>query len=223
MKIAGFIKNSFLDYPAQISSVIFTAGCNYHCHYCHNSQLINFKCENPVCESEIFEFLQSRKGMIDAVVISGGEPTCHKDLPELICKIKDMDFLIKLDTNGTNFEMLKQLIENKQIDYVAMDIKAPLNKYEMIVGKDADENVEKSINLLINSKIKYEFRTTFSNKLNKEDLIEIAKCVKGAKVIYFQKCNLKNAEQYANDFEKDMDEIKSEVEKYVNKCIFRGF
>ncbi|PIU62016.1 anaerobic ribonucleoside-triphosphate reductase activating protein, partial [archaeon CG07_land_8_20_14_0_80_38_8] len=123
--IKGMVESSFIDYPGKIALVVFTAGCNFHCHYCHNPELVN---PTPpfISEEKILLKLEKKREWLDAVVISGGEPTLHPDLPEFIKKIKDeTGLLVKLDTNGSNPEMLKKLINEKLIDYVAMDVKAP--------------------------------------------------------------------------------------------------
>ena len=173
MKIGGFVKNSFVDYPGLICSVIFTVGCNLRCWYCHNSHLFDDR-QKLVREQEIFDFLSSHKGFIDAVVISGGEPTLQGDLIEFIKAIKKLGYKVKLDTNGTNFEVLRALIEGKLVDYVAMDIKAPLEDYIKIVGVDCNlEDVKKSVGLLLEGQVESEFRTTFSPDLNLEDIEKI--------------------------------------------------
>ena len=128
----GIEKLSLVDFDSKIACTLFTGGCNYRCPFCHNSPLIN---EQPLIDmDEILNYLKSRKKMLDAVVISGGEPTLHKNLPDILKVIKELGYIIKLDTNGTNPKMLKELIENKLIDYVAMDIKSSLNNYHLITG-----------------------------------------------------------------------------------------
>lgn len=181
MKINNYIKNSFIDYPGQICTSIFVSGCNMNCWYCHNRELLDSLGLVDKTE-EVLSFLETRKGKIDAVAISGGEPTLQKGLKEFIIKVKQMGFKIKLDTNGLRPEVLEDLLNNNLLDYVAMDIKAPYKKYEEITGVIINfENLNKSINLLKNSKINYEFRTTFTPDLNLEDVKEIGEIVKGAK------------------------------------------
>ena len=148
MKIGGFVKNSFVDYPGLISTCIFTVGCNLNCWYCHNKHLLIDQ-QKLINEEEIFEFLSSHKGFIDAVVVSGGEPTTQKDLIEFLSKVKNMGYKVKLDTNGTNFDVLKKVVEQNLVDYVAMDIKAPIEKYEQIVCSKVDKkNVQMCISYL---------------------------------------------------------------------------
>lgn len=190
MLISGFQKSSMIDYPEKISAIIFTQGCNFKCPYCHNpelNQLNNRETEFSV--SRVVEFLKSRVGKLDGVVITGGEPTLHKDLPGLINTIRDFGFLVKLDSNGTNYDMLEKLVLDKKVDYVAMDIKAPLEKYNEVVCSNVPlENVKKSIELLKSDKVDYEFRTTVvKSQLYAEDFVKIGKLIEGSKKYYLQK------------------------------------
>ncbi|MDD2215244.1 MAG: anaerobic ribonucleoside-triphosphate reductase activating protein [Eubacteriales bacterium] len=171
MNISGIIKSSFIDYPGKICTVIFLAGCNFRCGYCHNPELVKDNHISPVINiNEFINFLNKRKKFLDAVCISGGEPTIYPDLPHLIKKIKDMGFEIKLDTNGTNPEVLKNLIGEGLLDYVAMDIKGPLDRYGAIVRHSVDlATVRESAGLLIQktkeSRLNCEFRTTVCREL----------------------------------------------------------
>ena len=188
MLLGGLQKTTLLDYPDKIACIVFTKGCNFSCGYCHNPEL--FKNETPtVTLSEFFDFLDKRVGKLDAVVVTGGEPTLHKDLPEFIKQIKNKGFLVKLDTNGTNFEMLKQLIDEKLLDYVAMDIKAPLEKYEKIVRTNLNlDNVKNCIEFLKTNVVDYEFRTTVvKSQLSFEDFEQIADLIAGTPKYYLQK------------------------------------
>lgn len=172
MKIGGFIKCSLIDYPEKISAVIFTQGCNLRCAYCHNPQLVYPELFGETIPIEnILNFLEKRKGLIDGVVICGGEPTLQKDLLDVIKKISSMGFFIKVDTNGSNPEMLEEILS--QINYIAMDIKAPSEEeYLKICRVNVDFNkILKSISLIRSSKIDYEFRTTFYPPLMTEDSI----------------------------------------------------
>ncbi|MDD4210852.1 MAG: anaerobic ribonucleoside-triphosphate reductase activating protein [Clostridia bacterium] len=180
MEIAGYIKTSFVDYPDKICTTVFTAGCNMNCWYCHNNQLLSGKHLNFY--EEVMEHLNKRRGQIDAVTVSGGEPTLNKHLEEFIKEVKALGYLIKLDTNGLKPNILKNLLDHNLLDYVAMDIKAPFSKYEKITQVKIDENkIKASIELLKNSNIEYEFRTTFSPDLNLDDIKEIAKLAEGCK------------------------------------------
>lgn len=190
MKIGGFQKFSLIDYPGKISAIIFTQGCNFRCPYCHNPELVdpqNFS--DLIPEKEIFDFLKKRLGKLDAVCITGGEPTLHRDLPEFIKKIKSLGFLIKLDTNGTNPEMLHQIISKRLVDYLAMDIKAPLAKYSVITGTLVNEyHIARSIGMIENSNIEYEFRSTLvKHLLSNEDVLNMGILLGSAKRYYLQK------------------------------------
>ena len=213
MKIFGLDKFSLLDYPGKISSIIFLSGCNMNCSYCYNSDLIRSS-ESNYTEEEVFDFLKSRVGKIDGVVITGGEPTINDDLIEFIKKIKKLGFLIKLDTNGSNPEMLKELINNNILDYVAMDIKNSLNKYKSVVNVNLDiNNIIESINIIKSSDIDHEFRTTVYNIHEENDLIEIAKLVSPSK--YFLQEFMKT-DKVLNKFLFSKND--EELEKYVITC-----
>lgn len=190
MLISGFQKSSLIDYSEKISAIIFTQGCNFKCPYCHNPELNEFNMrETEFSVSRILDFLKTRVGKLDGVVITGGEPTIHKDLPEFIKQIKAMGFCVKLDSNGTNPEMLEDLINTKLIDYIAMDIKGPLEKYEEIVCTKVNiENIKKSIDLLKTSSIECEFRTTVvKSQLTSEDFEKIGELLDGLDRYYLQK------------------------------------
>jgi len=190
MKIAAIQKLSLIDYPDKIAAIIFTSGCNFRCPYCHNPELVNPLPESfsTVSEAELFQFLEKRQGKIEAVTITGGEPTLYSDLPELIKKIKDLGFLVKLDTNGTNPTMLKKLLTEKLVDYVAMDIKAPFSRYEEVVGRKVDvAAINKSIGLIKSSGIDYEFRSTILPRLfDEKDIKKMAGLIRGAKRYFLQ-------------------------------------
>lgn len=189
MLIGGLQKSSLIDYPGKISAIIFTQGCNFKCPYCHNPEIIKQDGATAKAVAPIFEFLESRKGKLDGVVITGGEPTIQKDLPEFIGKIKQMDFAVKLDTNGTNPEMVEELIKKGLLDYIAMDIKAPIEKYpEITCSKVNTDNILKSIHLIMNSGIDYEFRTTVvKSQLEFKDFEMISELIADAKKYYLQR------------------------------------
>lgn len=206
-RIGGFQKTSFLDYPEKISCIVFTLGCNFRCGYCHNPEL--FKIEPVLTVPAFFDFLQTRKGKLDGVVITGGEPTLQNGLLDFIKEIKDLKFLVKLDTNGTNPKILEELLNLNLLDYVAMDIKAPLDKYKQITNVDLDiQKIEDSINLIKSSKIDYEFRTTVvKSQLSFEDFKKIGLLLKESKKYYLQKFivsklldkSLMNEKTYSDD------------------------
>ena len=223
-EIGGIKKTSLLDYPDVISAIVFTQGCNFNCGYCHNPSLLDFSSKKDAITVDVFfEFLKSRKGKLDGVVITGGEPTLQKDLTAFIEAIKSLNFLVKLDTNGTNPDIIIELLKNNLIDYIAMDIKAPIEKYSLITNTAVNtDNIIKSINTILNSNINYEFRTTvLPSLLSINDFEEIGKLINGAKKYYLQKFivqsqindnNLKDEKNYSD---KDFNIIKETMRKYV--------
>jgi len=163
MTFSGFEKSDLINYPGLVASTVFTCGCNFRCPYCHNPEFVIQGSDETYfgefyTEEEILTYLDKRRSFLDGLVISGGEPTLHKDLAPFMRKVKDMGFKIKLDTNGSRPEVLKDLISQNLLDYVAMDIKAPLEKYH-ILGFDDTEAIRKSIEIL-HSSVDHEFRTT---------------------------------------------------------------
>lgn len=190
MNIVGFIPNSFVDYPQNISAVIFIGGCNFDCTYCHNRWTIDAKGEGDLCD--ILQRIEKNSSFLDAVTISGGEPTLQKveQLEQLIAKIKAMGLKVKLDTNGSRAEVVKRLLPT--LDYIAMDVKAPLDKYSLItpISKQSVANMRQSIQLIKESAKDYEFRTTFAPELSIGDIAEIAQTIKGAKRYFIQKYSL---------------------------------
>lgn len=186
MLIAGFQKSSFVDFPGKISAVVFTPGCNMRCWYCHNSHITAGEVE-IIDEAEVMEHLHRRRDVLDGVVITGGEPTLQRDLREFILRVRSLGYAVKLDTNGTNPVLLAQLLGEGLIDYVAMDIKAPLARYRDITGTDDDMSaIRRSITLLMNSAADYEFRTTFAPCLTPEDVAALAADIAGAKRLFIQ-------------------------------------
>ncbi len=189
MRIGGLEKSSLLDYPSKIACIVYTVGCNFRCPYCHNPQLVDETVDQEINVDQLLGFLKTRQGLLDGVVITGGEPTIHRDLPKLLKKIKGLGFLVKLDSNGTNPEMLKSLFRDKLVDYLAMDIKSPLGKYSQTVARPTDvEKIKKSISLIMSSGLDYEFRTTVvKTQLSKADILQIGEEIKGAQNYYLQK------------------------------------
>jgi len=183
MKIAGLARQSFVDYPGKIASCVFTQGCNMDCVFCHNRSLVGNNHRNPLLNEEnVISFLSNRRKFIDGVVITGGEPTLQPDLDSFIKRIKSMGYLVKLDTNGTRPDVLKKLMEENLLDYIAMDIKAPMKKYRDICHSSFNEEaLLESIYIIKKSKVDYEFRTTCCPQLNESDISEIAELIKGAK------------------------------------------
>ena len=189
MVIKGLQKLTLLDYPGEIAATVFLGGCNFRCPFCHNGTLVLGGSENCVSEEELFTFLESRRTKLGAVCISGGEPTLHKELPDLIRKIKDMGFLVKLDTNGTNPRMIKELVSLGLIDYVAMDVKSSPEKYALVSGDpDVDLSaISESIEFLLTGAVEYEFRTTVVRELHSvEDFAAIGEWIQGARAYFLQ-------------------------------------
>ena len=189
MIFGGFEKFTLIDYPGKVACMVYTIGCNFRCPYCHNPELVDETVTTTGDEKVILKFLEGRKTMLDGVVITGGEPTMHKDLPAFIKKVKKLGFLVKLDSNGTNPIMLKQLIKAKLVDYIAMDIKSPIAKYSQTVSHPVDiRAIKESVKILMASPIPYEFRTTLVKVLvTPEDIMKIGKEIKGAQKYYLQK------------------------------------
>ena len=189
MKIFGIEKFSMVDWDGKIVCTLFASGCNFRCPFCHNSTLALAE-GNEIDQAEIFNFLEKRKGLLDGVCISGGEPTLHPDLEEFVKKIKDMGFKVKLDTNGTNPKAVASLIEKSLVDYIAMDVKNCPDKYPATIGTDkADvDNIFATANIIKKSNIPHEFRTTIIKEFHtKEDMQIIADIVDGCHGFYLQK------------------------------------
>lgn len=188
MKILGLQKLSLVDWDGHITCTVFAGHCNFACPFCHNSSLVSGE-EDEIHESEVLEYLDKRKNMLDSVCVSGGEPTLYPDLPDFIKKIKNMGYKVKLDTNGTNLKMIKRLVEENLIDYIAMDIKNSIEKYPLTAGRDTDcDTILESIKYIKECGIDYEFRTTLIDEFHKEeDIIKMAQVLDGAKRYYLQK------------------------------------
>ena len=185
MRIGGYDKLSMVDYPGEMACAIFLVGCNFNCGYCHNPSLISGD-GTYIPKEEVMEYLNARKDMLDAVCISGGEPTCNKDLKDFIKEIKALGYKVKLDTNGTHPEVIEDLISENLLDYVAMDIKASPKKYKEVTGCDVNlELIKRTVKLLKKSGIKHEFRTTYLPVLDEQDIGEITDTFVGKNSKYF--------------------------------------
>ena len=229
MKIYGLQKLTLLDYPEKTACTVFTGGCNLRCPFCHNALLVtDIDGSDAYSEEEILAFLSKRKGLLDGVCITGGEPLMNGDIADFIGKIKAMGYKVKLDTNGTFPDRLKDLLENRLVDYVAMDIKNSKEKYAETAGVESINlsNIEKSINLLKSSDIDYEFRTTVVNEFHtEEDILSIAKWIAGAKRYFLQ-----NFEDSGNLIGENMsavpkdilDKMKSSARAFVENTQIRG-
>lgn len=225
MKFVSLLKNSFVNYPNQIAAVVFTAGCNFRCWYCHNANLISYQPNlETVSEEEVLNFLKKRKGLLDGLVVTGGEPTLHPDLEAFLGKVKTLGFLVKLDTNGSNPAVLQNLLSKKLLDFVAIDIKTSLAHYEALIGtKINTNNIKKSVKLLLHSNISYEFRTTFSPDVTLQDIESIGKLIKGAKQYAIQKYNPQpNAKILGVHSLSDFQSALTIAKKYVKNSILRS-
>ncbi len=228
MKIGGFDKFSLIDYPNKVCAIIFTQGCNFRCPFCHNPELVlPEQFVEPIPFSEIENFLKKRKGLLDAVEITGGEPTVQKDLLDVIKKIKDLGYLIKLDTNGSHPEIIEKAIQENLVDYFAMDIKAPLEDYSLVAGVKVDtEKIKESIKLIMTAK-DYEFRTTAIRRFHtKKSFKKMAMLIKGAKRYYIQNAHYDKtvSKEFQNEkvfFKEEIQDFCEEVKPYVEHCIAR--
>lgn len=197
MKIGGLNKFSLSDYPAKVAAVVFCQGCNFRCPWCHNGSLIAFNIPGDLLipEEKLFQFLEGRSSQLDGVVVSGGEPTIQPDLPTFIYRIRAMGFLVKLDTNGSQPEVLNELLESNLVDYIAMDIKAPFAIYDRLTGVYAPiRQIKKSIELIAQSSVAHEFRTTVVKPLlSPQDLLSIQKLIPSGSIHRLQKFHSERA------------------------------
>ncbi|MBR4720640.1 MAG: anaerobic ribonucleoside-triphosphate reductase activating protein [Clostridia bacterium] len=229
MKIYGLQKLTLLDYPGKTACTIFTGGCNFRCPFCHNALLVtDIDSSQTYSEEEILDFLSKRTGLLDGVCITGGEPLMNNDIEDFIRAIKKLGYKVKLDTNGSFPEILKELLNNHLVDYVAMDIKNSKEKYEKTAGiKNVSiSDIEKSINLLKLSDIDYEFRTTVVNEFHTEgDILKIAEWIKGAKNYFLQNFedsgNLigENLSAVSKDI---LEKMKTSAKAFVENTQIRG-
>jgi len=232
MLIDGLQKMTLLDYPGKVAATIFTFGCDFRCGFCHNPALVHARLRDTnarVSEEKIWEFLKSRKGFLEAVVITGGEPTLQLDLSIFLKKLKGLGYLVKLDTNGANSAALRDLLDNDLVDFVAMDIKNSLERYSETVESEVDlEEIKKSIRIIKDSGVDYEFRTTLVQGLhNLEDILKMAEMIKGSKKYVLQNFVSRDVlvdEKYvgcrgfASDF---LKEAAKKCEALVEKCEIR--
>ena len=187
--IAGIQKLTLLDYPGHTACTVFLAGCNMRCPFCHNAELFGGKVEEVMSTDAFLKFLTTRQGLLDGVVVTGGEPTLQKDLGDFLGKVKALGYAVKLDTNGTNPEMLKSIVSAGLVDYVAMDIKNTFEKYPVTAGCGGVDvaKIEESIDLLLTDVVDYEFRTTVTAELHTpQDIGGIASRIRGAKRYFLQ-------------------------------------
>jgi pyruvate formate lyase activating enzyme len=230
MIIKGLQKTTLIDFPGKVAATLFTAGCNFKCGFCQNPSLISFDSENSIPEQEIFSFLKSRKKWLNGVCITGGEPTLQKDLPEFCKKIKEMGFLVKLDSNGSNPEMLEKLINERLVDFIAMDIKTSKEKYSELCGVKIDlKKINQSIELIKNSGLDYEFRTTVVPEFfSEEDALKIGEWLKDSKFFVLQQFRndlpmIDSEFKNKNPFPPEkLFELKELLEHFFNKVEIRN-
>ncbi len=227
MNISGLQKTTLLDYPGKVACTVFLAGCNLRCPFCHNAALVVRPAEDTIGEDEFFAFLTKRRNILDGVCITGGEPTLRPDLPEFIEKIKAMGLSVKLDTNGTNPEMLGKLLDRGLLDYVAMDIKSAPDRYAVICGgADVIGKVRASAEILMAAGAEYEFRTTCVKPYHdKEAMAEIGRWLAGAKQYYLQEF-VDSGDLIGTgmeSFEKqEMEALRNAVLPYIENTHLRG-
>lgn len=230
MKLAGLKKTSLIDYPNLISAVVFTRGCNFSCGYCHNSQLIDNKTTKENMPEDIFfDFLSKRQQLLDGVVISGGEPTLQPDLKDFIKRIKtEYNLKIKLDSNGSNQSIIKELIKDNLIDYLAVDIKQSWDNYSDLSSEAILPELKKTFSLILNSELEYEFRTTVvPGWHDKKEIEKIAKTIQGADRYYIQNFKavntldpaLKERRSFAPT---ELQSFKEAAEKYLRVVKIRN-
>ncbi len=228
MKFYGFQKMTMLDFPGRVACLVFTGGCNLRCPFCHNALLVT-QADNVVYdEEEIIDYLKKRRGLLDGVCVSGGEPLLQIGLEGFLKRVKELGYQVKLDTNGTFPARLKGLVEKGLVDYVAMDIKNCKEKYPVTVGTDSFDmaKIEESVEFLLSGKVDYEFRTTIVDGLHEtHDIVEIGKWLKGAKKYFLQNFvdsgNLIGSGLKAVSLDK-LKEFASLMENSVEKIALRG-
>ena len=228
MLIHGLQKMTLLDYPGYVACTVFLNGCDFRCPYCHNFELVDGTAQALMNDDEFFAFLGKRKGLLDGVCISGGEPLLHKDIEDFIRKIREMGYRVKLDTNGYHPDMLKKLIDDGLLDYIAMDIKNSFPKYAVTTGAPNIDTsiIKKSISIIMNSGVDYEFRTTVAGGLHQaDDFEQIGAMIPDAKAYYLQQFTMRDTVPdrglYSPSAE-EMDTFLKIVKKHVDSAQLRG-
>lgn len=229
MEIYGFQKTTLLDYPEHVAATVFTGGCNFRCPFCHNSLLVlDPKAQPRIPEDEVIAYLEKRRGILEGVCVTGGEPTLQKDLAEFLGRLKSMEYLVKLDTNGSRPQMLRSLLEAGLLDYVAMDIKASWGNYAAAAGiQDFDPApIRESMELLKNGGVPYEFRTTVVKGIHTlKEFEEIGRMLKGCPAYYLQ-CFRESEnmiEEGCDSFSKEeMERMAALAGEYINTVKLRG-
>ena len=229
MRICGLNKTTLLDYPGHVAAAVFLGGCNFRCPFCQNGDLVlRPESQAEIGEEELFSFLKKRKGILSGVCITGGEPTLEKGLGKLVGKIKEIGYLVKLDTNGSQPEVVGELLEDGLLDYIAMDVKNSMERYGETVGlgKIDAGRIRETINIMIESGIDYEFRTTVVKELHgKEDMEAIGREIKGARA-YFLQSYQESPGVIAPGFHaysrEEMEELAAAVRPFVDDVQIRG-
>lgn len=229
MQIYGFNKTTLLDYPEHVAATVFTGVCNFRCPFCHNGGLVlSPNPEERIEEEEVLSYLKKRKGILEGVCITGGEPTLQKDLRDFICKVKDMGYLVKLDTNGYRPLVLWNLMQEGLLDYVAMDIKASKENYAVAAGvEDLDiSRIEESVGILKGDKVPYEFRTTVVKGIHSiEEFEEIGQFLAGSRAYYLQQYRENDnviVQGYDAFSKAEMESMALLARKYIDKVVLRG-
>ena len=228
MNIHGLQKMTLLDYPGKVACTVFLGQCDFRCPFCHNFELVDGSAPAVMGEEELFSFLRKRRGLLDGVAITGGEPCVHRELPDFMRKIKELGFSVKLDTNGNHPWLLRTILEEGLADYVAMDVKNSPAKYAETIGKEhfSMAGVAESIHLLMNGSADYEFRTTVVEEFHdEEDFEEIGKLVAGAKRHFLQPFTDRDSVPFGNLHAPSDKEIRKYAEilrKYVTEVGIRG-
>lgn len=226
MKIAGLQKTTLLDFPGRVACTVFLSGCNFRCPYCQNSEILDGRAEN-YSSDEIFSFLKKRRGVLDGVCVSGGEPLIHADIADFLRDIKRLGYAVKLDTNGAFPQRLKELYASKLIDFVAMDIKSSPQFYEFAAGVPVDtDSIRESAAFLMECGLPYEFRTTVVKQLHREEDFEnIGQWLRGAERYFLQTFRDSDAVPFQGltaCSDEEMQRFKKILQKYIPNALIRG-
>ena len=227
MQIQGLQKLTLLDFPGHVACTVFFGGCNFRCPFCHNATLVKTGKGEEIALEDFFSFLKKRTGILDGVAVTGGEPLLQKELPAFLARIKEMGYAVKLDTNGTDPGALKALVERSLVDYVAMDIKAPLARYDTLAGVAVDgDKIAQSVSFLLQGTVDYEFRTTLVKPYHTlSDMKEIGKWIAGAKR-YFLQGFVDSGDLIGQGMEafskEESQQLLNEVLAFVPTAVLRG-
>ena len=228
MKIQGLQKMTLLDFPGRVACTVFLGGCDFRCPFCHNGELLDGSAPAVMDDQELLRFLQGRKGLLDGVAITGGEPLLRKDLADLLRAIRELGFAVKLDTNGSHPDALEAMLREGLVDYVAMDIKNSPQKYALTAGLDSLDldPIRRSVRLLMEGDTPYEFRTTVVDQLHKaEDFEAIGRWIAGAKAYFLQPFTDRDSVPFAGlsaPTREDLDKYASIMRVYVPYTQIRG-